>query len=337
MKKKVAFITGITGMVGSHLAEYIYNNTDWDIIGMIRWRSALNNLSGLIDDINKKNRVRLVYADLRDSVAVNNAISQFKIDYVFHLAAQSYPLTSFTSPIDTLDTNVQGTFRILEATKNFNNDAVVHICSSSEIFGRVKKSDLPIKENCSFHPASPYAISKIGTDMIGRFFAEAYDMKVLTTRMFTHTGPRRGDVFAESSFAKQIAMAEKELIPPIIKVGNLKSLRTIADVRDAVAAYYLLVTKNPLKGEFYNIGGNHTCTIEEILNYLISLSTLKNIKIEIDPERIRPLDADLQVPDTKKFKDHTGWEPKYTFENTMKDLLDYWRKEIERGNKFLTR
>jgi GDP-4-dehydro-6-deoxy-D-mannose reductase len=337
MKKKVAFITGITGMVGSHLAEYIYNNTDWDIIGMIRWRSALNNLSGLIDDINKKNRVRLVYADLRDSVAVNNAISQFKIDYIFHLAAQSYPLTSFTSPIDTLDTNVQGTFRILEATKNFNNDAVVHICSSSEIFGRVKKSDLPIKENCSFHPASPYAISKIGTDMIGRFFAEAYDMKVLTTRMFTHTGPRRGDVFAESSFAKQIAMAEKELIPPIIKVGNLKSLRTIADVRDAVAAYYLLVTKNPLKGEFYNIGGNHTCTIEEILNYLISLSTLKNIKIEIDPERIRPLDADLQVPDTKKFKDHTGWEPKYTFENTMKDLLDYWRKEIERGNKFLTR
>jgi GDPmannose 4,6-dehydratase len=337
MKKKVCFITGITGMVGSHLAEYIYHNTDWDIIGMIRWRSNLNNLSGLIDNINKKNRIRLVYADLRDSIAVNNAVSSSKIDYIFHLAAQSYPLTSFTSPIDTLDTNVQGTFRILEAIKNFNKDAVVHICSSSEIFGRVKKSDLPIKENCSFHPASPYAISKIGTDMIGRFFAEAYDMKVLTTRMFTHTGPRRGDVFAESSFAKQIAMAEKELIPPIIKVGNLKSLRTIADVRDAVAAYYLLVTKNPLKGEFYNIGGNHTCTIEEILNYLISLSTLKNIKIEVDPERIRPLDADLQVPDTKKFKDHTGWEPKYTFENTMKDLLDYWRKEVAKGHKFLTR
>ena len=337
MKKKVCFITGITGMVWSHLAEYIYHNTDWDIIGMIRWRSNLNNLSGLIDNINKKNRIRLVYADLRDSIAVNNAVSSSKIDYIFHLAAQSYPLTSFTSPIDTLDTNVQGTFRILEAIKNFNKDAVVHICSSSEIFGRVKKSDLPIKENCSFHPASPYAISKIGTDMIGRFFAEAYDMKVLTTRMFTHTGPRRGDVFAESSFAKQIAMAEKELIPPIIKVGNLKSLRTIADVRDAVAAYYLLVTKNPLKGEFYNIGGNHTCTIEEILNYLISLSTLKNIKIEVDPERIRPLDADLQVPDTKKFKDHTGWEPKYTFENTMKDLLDYWRKEVAKGHKFLTR
>lgn len=337
MKKKVCFITGITGMVGSHLAEYIYHNTDWDIIGMIRWRSNLNNLSGLIDNINKKNRIRLVYADLRDSIAVNNAVSSSKIDYIFHLAAQSYPLTSFTSPIDTLDTNVHGTFRILEAIKNFNKDAVVHICSSSEIFGRVKKSDLPIKENCSFHPASPYAISKIGTDMIGRFFAEAYDMKVLTTRMFTHTGPRRGDVFAESSFAKQIAMAEKELIPPIIKVGNLKSLRTIADVRDAVAAYYLLVTKNPLKGEFYNIGGNHTCTIEEILNYLISLSTLKNIKIEVDPERIRPLDADLQVPDTKKFKDHTGWEPKYTFENTMRDLLDYWRKEVAKGHKFLTR
>ena len=159
----------------------------------------------------------------------------------------------------------------------------------------------------------------------------------MTTRMFTHTGPRRGDVFAESTFAKQIAMIEAGLIPPVIKVGNLDSLRTWSDVRDAVRAYYLLVIKEPTAGEYYNIGGTFTCTIREMLEHLISLSTVENIKIEVDPERLRPIDADLQVPDTKKFKQHTGWEPKISFETTMKDLLDYWRKQVSKGQGFLTR
>jgi GDPmannose 4,6-dehydratase len=203
----------------------------------------------------------------------------------------------------------------------------------------VPKEKLPINEECSFHPASPYAISKIGTDLVGRFYAEAYDMKVMTTRMFTHTGPRRGDVFAESTFAKQIAMAEKGLIEPIIKVGNLDSMRTIADVRDAVRAYFMLVTINPISGEYYNIGGTHSCKIEQILNDLIGLSTIKDkIIIEQDPERLRPIDADLQIPDTSKFKEHTGWEPKYKYEQTISDLLDYWRKMVEKnGEAYLTR
>ena len=182
------------------------------------------------------------------------------------MAAQSYPLTSFSAPLDTIETNVQGTVRVLEAIKNFCPDAVVHICASSEVFGRVPKDKIPIDENCSFHPASPYAISKVGTDVVGRYYAEAFNMKVITTRMFTHTGPRRGDVFAESTFAKQIAMIENGLIEPIINVGNLESLRTIADVRDAVKAYYMLVTINPIAGEYYNIGGQHSCTIGEILD-----------------------------------------------------------------------
>ena len=196
---------------------------------------------------------------------------------------------------------------------------------------------LPIHEDVGFHPASPYAISKVGTDLIGRFYAEAYGMTVMTTRMFTHTGPRRGDVFAESTFAKQIAMIEAGVLPPVIKVGNLDSLRTWSDVRDAVRAYYLLVTKSPISGEYYNIGGSFTCTIRDMLNHLISLSTCKNIQIEIDPERLRPIDADLQVPDIKKFKDHTGWEPQISFEKTMKDLLDYWRSQVNSNRKFLVR
>ena len=169
-------------------------------------------------------------------------------DYVFHLAAQSFPRTSFDAPLDTLDTNVQGTVRVLEALREHAPKAVIHVCASSEVFGRVPKEKLPIDEECSFHPASPYAISKVGTDLVGRFYAEAYGMTVMTTRMFTHTGPRRGDVFAESTFAKQIAMIEHNLIPPVVKVGNLHSLRTVADVRDAVRAYYMLVTVNPIAG-----------------------------------------------------------------------------------------
>lgn len=340
---KKALITGITGMVGSHLADLLIRETDWEIYGMCRWRSPLDNINHLVDDINLKKRVHLVYGDLRDTIAIENVVKQVVPDYVFHLAAQSYPKTSFDAPLDTLDTNIQGTTRVLEALRKYAPKAVIHVCASSEVFGRVKKEKLAemggiINEECTFHPASPYAISKVGTDLVGRYYAEAFGMTVMTTRMFTHTGPRRGDVFAESTFAKQIAMIEAGEIPPIIKVGNLDSLRTFADVRDAVRAYYMLVTINPIAGQYYNIGGAYTCKVGEMLNFLISLSPMKDkIKIEVDPERLRPIDADLQIPDTRKFEAHTGWKPQIPFEQTMTDLLDYWRGRVGRGEKFLQR
>lgn len=336
---KRALITGITGMVGSHLAEYLFEHVDWEIYGLCRWRSPIDNIAGLVPHINAKNRVHVVYGDLRDTLSIENAISEVKPDYVFHLAAQSYPHTSFTAPLDTLDTNIQGTVRVLDALKRHAKDAVVHVCSSSEVFGRVPKEKVPIDEECSFHPASPYAISKAGTDLVGRYYAEAFGMCVMTTRMFTHTGPRRGDVFAESTFAKQIALIEANALPPVVKVGNLKSLRTIADVRDAVRAYYMLVTVNPTPGAYYNIGGSHTCEIGDVLNTLIGMSTRNDkIAVEVDPARLRPIDADLQVPNTAKFKAHTGWEPEYTFEQTMTDLLNYWRERVATlGPTFLNR
>ena len=338
MKNKKALITGITGMVGSHLADYLLEATDWDIYGTLRWRSPLDNISELLGKINDRKRIFLLYADLRDTLSIEKAISEALPDYVFHLAAQSYPKTSFDAPLDTLDTNIQGTLRVLEAIKKHVPNAKVHVCSSSEVYGRVTKDKLPINEECSFHPASPYAISKVGTDLVGRYYAEAFGLCVMTTRMFTHTGPRRGDVFAESTFAKQIAMIECGLIEPIVKVGNLNSLRTIADVRDAVKAYYMLLTINPQAGESYNIGGDYTCTVGRILEYLISLSIVKNIKVEVDSERLRLIDADLQIPDPKKFINHTGWKPEIPFEKTMIDLLEYWRKRVRvEGAKFLTR
>lgn len=334
-----ALITGITGMVGSHLADYLLENTDWDVYGMCRWRSPLDNVEHLMDRANRKERIFFISGDLCDYISLQNALEESKPDYVFHLAAQSYPATSFTSPISTLDTNILGTERLCEALRRCKDiDPIIHVCSSSEVFGRVSKDKLPINEECSFHPASPYAISKTGTDMVGRFHAEAYGQKIVVTRMFTHTGPRRGDVFAESTFAKQIAMIEYGLIPSVVRTGNLNSLRTWSDVRDAVRAYYMLLTVNPIPGEYYNIGGSFSCTVGEMLNYLISLSVCSDsIKIETEETRLRPLDADLQVPNTSKFREHTGWEPLIPFEKTMQDLLDYWRERIRSGKVFLNR
>jgi len=333
-----ALITGITGMVGSHLADFLLDNTGWDIYGMCRWRSPLDNVEHLLDRVNRKDRVFFISGDLCDTISLQNAVAESRPDYVFHLAAQSYPSVSFTSPVATLDTNITGTERLLESLRQRKDiDPVIHVCSSSEVFGRVPRENIPISENAPFHPASPYAISKAGTDLVGRYHAEAYGQKVAVTRMFTHTGPRRGDVFAESTFAKQIAMIERDLIPPVVKTGNLDSLRTWSDVRDAVRAYYLLVTVNPIPGEYYNIGGSYSCTVGEMLNHLISISKRKDIRVETEKGRIRPLDADLQVPDTTKFRRHTGWEPQIPFEKTMQDLLDYWRAKVQEGKMFLTR
>ena len=207
MSKK-ALITGLTGMVGSHLADFLLKETDWEVYCLCRWRSNMENIEHLLDN----SRVHILYGDLNDSASLNKAINECLPHYVFHLAAQSYPQTSFDSRADTLSTNIIGTVNLLEEIRALRTagivNPIIHVCASSEVFGRVSKEKIPIIEDENFHPASPYAISKVGTDLVGRFYGEAYGMEVMTTRMFTHTGPMRGDVFAESSFAKQIAMIE---------------------------------------------------------------------------------------------------------------------------------
>lgn len=331
MANKTILITGITGMVGSHLADYVLKNTDFDIIGVCRWRSPLDNISHLMGEANEDRRLKLRYADLNDAFSLQNLFSQHKIDYVSHLAAQSFPKTSFDAPIETYSTNIIGTANLLESVRLSSQAPTIHVCSSSEVFGRVPKEKVPIDEDCSFHPASPYAISKAGTDLIGRYYGEAYGLKTIITRMFTHTGPRRGDVFAESSFAKQIALAERGFSSPVIRVGNLKSMRTFADVRDAVEAYYLLlISENVPAGTTFNIGGLFSCEVGEMLDFLISISSLRaTLRIEVDKNRIRPIDADLQIPKVDKFLSYVDWKPKYSFEETMTDLLNYWRKQID--------
>ena len=316
-----ALITGITGFVGSHLADYIFeNHSNVEIYGTKRWRSPKDNIAHIID------KLHLYECDLRDAKSVTTVIKEIKPDLVFHLAAQSYVPASYTRPVDTIETNVCGTINLLEAVRFAEIEPVIHICSSSEVYGQVEEKDIPITEDCPLRPVSPYAVSKVGEDMVGYQYFVAYGLKTIRTRMFTHTGPRRGEVFVVSAFAKQIAQIEKGIQEPILQVGNLESVRTFLDVRDAVKAYWLLVQKCP-PGEVYNIGGDRTMKIGEMLDMLLSL-TDKKIEVSVDSKRLRPADVTLQIPCIEKFQQVTGWKPEIPFEKTLEDTLNYWRKKV---------
>jgi len=324
-----ALITGITGFVGSHMAEFLLSKKI-EVYGTFRWRSPTEN----IDHI--KDKIKLVNCELLDSKSTYEAIKKAMPDKIFHLAAQSYVPVSFEEPTYTLQANIIGTLNILEAIRKLREenkgfDPVIHICSSSEVYGQVKPDEVPITEKNSLRPASPYAVSKVGEDYIALQYFLSYGIKIIRTRMFTHTGPRRGSVFAESAFAKQIAEIELGIKKDdTIYVGNLDSIRTFADVRDAVKAYFLL-TEKCIPGDVYNIGGNRTMKVGEMLDYLISQSTKKEqIKIKVDPMLLRPSDVTLQIPSIDKFVAQTGWKPEITFEKTMNDLLDYWRLTLKR-------
>jgi GDPmannose 4,6-dehydratase/GDP-4-dehydro-6-deoxy-D-mannose reductase len=212
---------------------------------------------------------------------------------------------------------------LLDAARIVGINPRIHICSSSEVYGQVRPDEVPITEMTPLRPASPYAVSKVGEDMIAFQYGLSYQLDLVRTRMFTHTGPRRGHVFAESSFARQIAEIEAGLRPGPVRVGNLDSVRTLADVRDAVRAYKLLLDKCPA-GEVYNIGGKETMTVGDILQTLKSLARVP-IEHVVDPARLRPSDVTLQIPDTRRFHAVTGWEPEISARQTLSDLLDYHR------------
>ena len=319
-------ITGITGFVGSHLAEYLLNEqSGHEVYGIKRWRSPRNNISNIED------KVTLFDGDLNDLSSLITIFDQVKPEIVFHLAAQSFVSSSYTAPADTINTNVVGTSNLLEAIRINKIDPVIHVCSSSEVYGQVDKSQIPINESTDLNPVSPYAVSKVGEDMLAYMYHQAYELKTIRSRMFTHSGPRRGEVFVDSFFALQLARIEQGQQKPVLKTGNLDSVRTFCDVRDTVKAYWMLVDKcDP--GEVYNIGGNRTMTIKDMLDLLLNMSSVKNdVKVEQDPKLIRPADVTLQIPDSSKFVQATGWEPSISYEQTLQDMLDYWREEVKYG------
>tara|TARA_B100000035_G_C21025244_1_gene565887 strand:+ start:513 stop:1544 length:1032 start_codon:yes stop_codon:yes gene_type:complete len=343
MKQKI-LITGFTGQVGSQLADYVYENTKLEIFGLMRWQEPLDNIYHLTEKINAKDRVHIEYGDLNDFSSIYNIIDRIRPDFISHLGAQSFPRTSFDVPLETLQTNIIGTANVLESCKLLKEstgyDPAVHVCSSSEVYGKAKKG-IPIDENTIFHGASPYSISKIGTDYLGQFYGEAYSLKTFITRMGTHSGRRRSDVFFESTVAKQIALIEAGLQEPVIKVGNLKSTRTFQDTRDAVRAYFLLLKKCNEglipNGETFNIAGDEAFQLTEVIDLLIDLSTKDDITYKEDVDRLRPIDADYQMFDNSKIKNFINWEPKISVKEMLKDLLDHWREQIKNGRIPLNR
>ena len=341
---KKILITGITGQVGSQFAEFILKNTDWNVVGMMRWQEPMDNLYNLTQRINKKDRIEIFYSDLGDFPSIERMLRTHRPDYITHLAAQSYPKTSFDIPIETLQTNIIGTANLLENVRLLKAETgyspTIHVCSSSEVYGRAKKGVL-LDEETGFHGASPYSISKIGTDFLGRFYGEAYGLKTFVTRMGTHSGPRRSDVFFESTVAKQIALIENGLQEPVIYVGNLQSTRTFQDARDAIRAYYLLLLEaekgNVTPGDYFNIAGEESFNLREVIDILRGFSTVKNIEINEDSNRLRPIDADYQMFDNTKIKTKIDWSPEIPARKMFLDLLDHWREEIKKGKIPLNR
>jgi len=319
-------ITGITGFVGSHMADYLLKNvSDVEIFGMRRWRSRFDNVSHLY----QLDNVTFLEGDLSDRSSINLILREIRPDIIYHFAAQSFPESSFKTPVSTLNTNVIGTTNLFEELRLIkeedNLDPIIISVSSSEVYGNPEPDEVPIKETNPIRAANPYSISKVGHDLMSQYYYEAFDLKVIITRMFSHEGKRRGKIFALSSFAHQIVQNEKGLSDYGIKHGNLDSVRTYNHIDDAVHAYWLAVDKCDY-GEVYNIGGDYTCTVGDALDMLISRSTVKDKLFKVlDSDRVRPTDITLQIPDSTKFREKTGWKPTKGLEEICDDLLDYWR------------
>ena len=319
-------ITGITGFVGSHMADYLLKNVpDVKIFGMRRWRSRFENVSHLY----QLDNVTLLEGDLSDRSSISKILYEVEPDVVYHFAAQSFPESSFKTPTYTLNTNVIGTTNLLEELRLLREydqlNPVIISVSSSEVYGNPKPDEVPIKESNPIRAANPYSISKVGHDLMSQYYYQAFNLKMIITRMFSHEGKRRGKIFALSSFAYQVVQNEKGLGDYTIKHGNLDSVRTYNHIDDAVHAYWLAVDKCDY-GEVYNIGGDYTCTVGDALDMLISRSTIKDkLKKVLDPDRVRPTDITLQIPDSTKFREKTGWKPTKGLEEICDDLLDYWR------------
>jgi GDP-mannose 4,6-dehydratase len=341
--KTVSCVTGVAGFVGSHLAAYLLEKGE-TVIGTFRWNEDLSRIESLPIWLQPSFRDKLVMVpmDLLDLPSCIRCVEEHRPDYIYHLAAQSYVPDSYIYPVQTIMTNMIGTLNLLEAVRMVTErernlpdrvitlpyyNPIIGVCSSSEVYGRVEENEIPIKETQPFRPQNPYGVGKAGADLLGYMYWRCYGLKVIRTRFFTHTGPGRTMASFESSVAHQIALIEKGLQEPVVKVGYLDSVRTIADVRDAVRAYYLMMRKcRP--GEVYNIGGNRVMRVGEVVEYLISLSTVKGIVVEVDPKLLRPADVPLQVVDTSKFVKETGWKPEIPFERTMADLLSFWREKV---------
>lgn len=336
-------ITGITGFVGSHLAEWLRTREDIEVFGTYRRRSRLDNLEHLLPhshlvevgvaNVNTlreaflRGKINLINSDLADAFSVHKLVAAVRPDRIFHLAAQSFVPGSWNAPGETLQTNIMSQLNLFEGVREAGIDPLIQVAGSSEEYGLVLPDEVPITEHNPLRPLSPYAVSKVTQEMLAYQYWKSYGVRSIVSRGFNHTGPRRGANFAESTFALQIARIEKGLQEPVIYVGDLTSYRDYTDVRDMVRAYWLLLEHGE-PGEVYNIGTGATHSMQEVLDTYLSMSRVR-VEVRPDPTRMRPSDVKLLWADASKFRRATGWEPEIPFTQTLKDLLDYWRTHVD--------
>ena len=310
-------ITGVTGFAGSHLADYLLSRNDCEIYGIQRWRSRTENVEHFLD------KITMLECELRDATSTRDTLEKVKPDWIFHLAAQSFVPTSWTAPTEALTTNVLAQLNIFEAVRHIGLKCRIQLACSSEEYGMVFPDEVPIRETNPLRPLSPYAVSKVAQDMLGYQYWMSHKVDSVRTRGFNHEGPRRGPVFVASDFAKQVADIERGRKQPVVNVGNLEALRDFTDVRDMVKAYVLALEKCE-PGEVYNICSGKAWRIKDMLDLLLSMSKVK-IEVREDPARLRPSDVPILLGDYSKFHAVTGWKPTIPFEQTLADMLEYWR------------
>jgi len=315
-------ITGIAGSGGSYLAEYIIaTHPHVEVHGMLRWHST----AGLENLEKVRERVHLHECDLNDLGGILSVLKEVQPDAIFHLASHANVRASFDTPHAVLSNNILGTCNLFEAVRFLDLNPVIQHCSTSEVYGQVDPEDVPITEDCPIRPSSPYAVSKAAQDFLGLTYFRSYGMKIIRTRMFAYINPRRSDLFA-TSFARQVARIEAGLQKELLH-GNLDSIRTMIDVRDAMEAYWVAVLHcDP--GEVYNIGGNTSISVGEFLE-LLKKHSYTEIQARQDPALLRPADVTLQIPSVEKFTEATNWRPKISFDESVRFLLDHWRRRTQ--------
>lgn len=327
MKEKV-LITGVTGFVGSHMADFLLEK-GIEVYGLKRWNlSNMRNVRHLVND----DRLTLLDCDITDPIGVREVIERVKPDKIFHFAAESFVSTSWIHPSHYMDVNFKGTVNFLDAIRQAGINPRFHIAGSGEEYGEIYEDELPINDKTILRPMNPYAVSKIAQDLIGFVYFKSYGLNVIRTRAFNHEGPRRDNVFGISWYAYQIARIENGRQKPIVRVGHTDDKRNFTHIRDMIEAYWLAM-EHCEPGELYLIGSDepsHVHTFREALGMLIEMSNVKNIKSVTDPKFVRPTSVPRLIGDTAKFRKLTGWKPKLSFRNILEDTLNYWRDFVKR-------
>jgi GDP-4-dehydro-6-deoxy-D-mannose reductase len=313
-----ALITGIGGFAGSHLADYLLAETDWQIVGAV--------LNDCDIPLHLQDRVTCNVADLQDPEAVSRLLAEAAPDVIFHLAALAKVDSSWRTPWPVLQNNIRSQLNMLQVLVDSGARPRMMVVGSNEEYGLVQPEELPLTENSPLRPNNPYGVSKVTQDMLGLQYFLSHRLPIIRVRPFNHIGPRQAPGFVAPDFASQIAKAEAGLCPPRMQVGNLEAQRDFTDVRDMVRAYHLAITQG-VPGEVYNLGSGQPHSVQELLDVLLSYSRVK-ITVETDTSRLRPSDVPVVCCDASKFRTLTGWEPAISFEISLRDVLEDWRQRM---------